>query len=58
MLFENDFVSTDEWHFSSDIKNSEVPALRRIENKKITNRKPWEECLGILKQTDECHLAQ
>ena len=41
MLFNNDHVSTDEWHFASNIWDSSVPAITRFDNQKITNKKPW-----------------
>jgi hypothetical protein len=41
MLKNNDYTTTEEWHFSSNIKDVNVPSIKRIDNQKVTNRKPW-----------------
>jgi hypothetical protein len=48
MLKYNDYTTTDEWHFSSNFKDANVPALTRIDNSKITKeRLGLEDFLGI-----------
>lgn len=41
MLKENDYTETDEWHFETKPQDIHAPAIKKIENTKITNRKPW-----------------
>ena len=41
MLKENTYTQTQEWHFETKSIDKNAPAIKKVEEPKTTNRKPW-----------------